>query len=284
MITGIQIAILLLAVAAYAAGGVGSALGLLGKKLPAWFRWCCLLGGIAACCALLVWHTVSVVHTQGEWYPLSDNLSALLTLAVLLAGFVAYVQIRRPIPSLEWLIMPIVIALLLMAGHFGKTQPEAYTQTAYSISHRVTTFLGTIAFVVAGAGGILYLISYRRLRLRPAGGVHAPPAPGMFGSLERLEHLTYHAVTLGFALFSIGLVTGIAWVVHENGRTRLGVPWYASPKVILSAAVWLMFAVILHSPIAPRLRGRRTAILSIMGLILTLATLFAVLLMPKGGV
>jgi ABC-type uncharacterized transport system permease subunit len=34
--------------------------------------------------------------------------------------------------------------------------------------------------------------------------------------------------------------------------------------------VWVVYAVVLHSPINPRFRGRRAAILSIIGCILTL--------------
>jgi ABC-type transport system involved in cytochrome c biogenesis permease subunit len=72
--------------------------------------------------------------------------------------------------------------------------------------------------------------------------------------------------------------------VHEHGHTRLGTHWFLSPKVILAFAAWAIFLVVLHTPVAPRLRGRKNAILSIVGLVLTIATLFAVLLMPKGVV
>jgi hypothetical protein len=52
--------------------------------------------------------------------------------------------------------------------------------------------------------GAMYLIVSRRLRAKTA--VAGPN----LGSLERLEPLTFVAVTLGFALFTVGLVTGLA--------------------------------------------------------------------------
>jgi ABC-type uncharacterized transport system permease subunit len=221
------------------------------------------------------------VQMAGHWQPLQDNLSALVTLALLLALFVAYVQARRPIPSLEWLIMPVVVLLLLLAGHFGATQPEAYLTTTYSMVHRIFTYVGMLAFVVAGAVGVLYLLSDKNLRARGKPGTHAPPSPLVFGSLERLERLTYSAVTLGFALFTVGLLSGIVWVIQED--TLLGDRWYLTPKVLLSLTGWALFAVVLHTPIAPRLRGRRNAMLSIAGLLLTLASLVAFLVMAAGG-
>jgi ABC-type uncharacterized transport system permease subunit len=63
----------------------------------------------------------------------------------------------------------------------------------------------------------------------------------------------------------------------------MGPHWYLSPKVIFSLAAWAVFAVVLHTPIAPRLRGRKNAVLSIIGVALTLASIVAVLLMPAGG-
>ncbi len=279
MVSTAQIILLIMAIVAYFAGGAATLLTVSGHKPAPYLRWTFMVGGIVLSLALLIWH----ISGTGSWQPLQDSLSALLTLSILLAAFVAYVQLKRPIASLEWLVMPVVIVLLLMAGHFGKTQPTAYLPTAYSLVHRLFTFLGTLAFVVAGVAGALYLMSDRMLRARPAGGAHLPPSPGKFGSLERLEHLAHSAVIWGFAMFTLGILSGISWAVHEHGQSKLGQAWYFSPKVVLTMAVWVVFAVVLNTPIAPRLRGRKSAILSIVGLLLTIATLFAALLMPSAG-
>lgn len=280
MVSTTQIILLLLSILAYLAGGISASASLMGKKL-ALSRGLALSVGLILSGSLLIWHsiTVTVEGQEGSWQPLQDNFSAMLTLAVLLAAFVGYVQLKRPMPSLEWLTMPIVILLLLMAGHFGTTQPNAYARTAYSVAHRLT-YLGAVAFMVAGIAGVMYLLSDHSLRARKS---HLPPRPGMFGSLERLERLTYTSVTIGFALFSLGLIAGLAWLRQEGGSERMGPMWYVSPKVVLSIAAWLLFGVVLHTPIAPRLRGRKNAILSIAGMLLTLAAIIAVLLMPAGG-
>ena len=178
--------------------------------------------------------------------------------------------------------MPAVIGLLLLAGHFGATQPKAYLNTTYSLVHRVFTYVGALAFGVAGAAGVLYLISDHNLRQRKRMGVHFPPSR-MFGSLERLERIIYNAVTVGFALFTVGIISGTAWGLQATGHARLGEQWYLSPKVVLGVMAWLLFAIVLHSPATPRLRGRKNAILSIAGLLLTVASLIAVFFMPTGG-
>ncbi len=277
MVSSVQILLLVLSILAYLAGGLSAMAALVGKKIPVISRPVTLCVGLVMSLTLLLLHCAST----GLWQPLQNNFSAMVTMAVLLAAFVAYIQFRRPVPSLEWLAMPVVVLLLLMAGHFGTAKPEQYLPNAYSVVHRVTSYLGALSFLISGVTGILYLISAQNLRGRKKGG-HAPPRPGVFGSLERLEHLTYSSVTFGFALFTLGLITGFVWIHHE-GAGRMGASWYLSAKVILALAAWAIFAVVLHTPIAPRLRGRKNAILSIVGLVLTLATMVAVLLMPAGG-
>jgi len=240
-----------------------------GLRLPAKI---CAYVGVTAALAVLVWHA----SMRGSWYPLEDNFDALIWLGVLLALFVLYVQRSRPLSGLDWFIMPVVILLLVAAAVFGQLSPREYIDSTWSVIHRVTAYGGAAAFAVAGATGTMYLIHNRRLRRKTV-------RPELdFGSLERLEHFTMASVTLGFALLSIGLITGVAQVIHSGPHTRLGSRWLAQPKVLLAFAVWLVYAVVLHTPINPRLRGRKAATLSILGFVLMIGALVAVQFMPGG--
>ena len=212
--------------------------------------------------------------------PLEDNFEAFVWLAVLLAGFVLYVQRSRALAGLDWFVWPIVIVLLVAALVFGKAKPQPYVDTTWSWVHRITAYGGTLAFAIAGAAGAMYLVASRRLRSKAVS--HGP----RLGSLERLEHLTFTSVTLGFALLTCGLVAGLIWQLRlerSGGPTRLGDQWWASPKVLLAFAVWVVYAVVLHARINPVFRGRKVAILSIVGCLLMVGTLVALNLMPAGG-
>ena len=48
-----------------------------------------------------------------------------------------------------------------------------------------------------------------------------------------------------------------------------------------TASVWVIYAFVLHSPINPRLRGRRAAILSIVGCVLMLGLIVTVQLVTR---
>jgi ABC-type transport system involved in cytochrome c biogenesis permease subunit len=229
--------------------------------------------GICLGLVSLIWRSID----RGNWMPLEDNFETLATLALLLAGFTLYVQRARPIPGLDWFLMPIVIVMLLCAALFGIMHPGTHEPAGiWDLAHRASSFAGAAAFGVAAAVGAMYLIASARLRSKSAMG----PAPA--ASLERLENLTYWSVTFGFALLTVGIVTGLAKIIMNGRSTNLGAHWMTSPKVILAFSVWLIYAVALHTPITPAIRGRKSAMLSIVGFVLMVATLMTVLYMPAG--
>jgi ABC-type uncharacterized transport system permease subunit len=142
--------------------------------------------------------------------------------------------------------------------------------TTWLVVHLVSVFGGFVAFAVAGAVGGMYLFANRRLRQKKL-----MPGQG-FGSLERLEHLTMISATLGFALLTVGLITGFFRVFHPGQHGALGSEWYRNPKVMMTCAAWVVYALVLHSPINPSFRGRRTAMLSVLGFVLMIGIMVVV--------
>jgi ABC-type uncharacterized transport system permease subunit len=228
----------------------------------------CLYFGVCISLGVLIWHSID----RRSWMPLEDNFDTLIWLGLVLALFVAYVQRVHPLRGLDWFIMPIVILLLTAAAFFGRAKPHEYLDTSWSWLHRVTAFGGALAFAIGGAAGAMYLIASRQLRAK------SYPTGHRLGSLERLEHITVVAVRLGFALLTVGLITGLVLVARPG--STLGHDWYTQPKVLLTFVAWVIYALVLHSPINPSFRGRKTAVLSVVGLVLMIGVLIAVQLMP----
>lgn len=209
----------------------------------------------------LIWHAVQ----RGSWVPLDDNFDAILWIAILTAMVSLYLQRQKMIGRIDWVLSPIVALLLLSAAFFGTMMPHGYTHTLWGTLHRFSVFTGPIFLALAAACGTMYLILSARLRNKHS------VVDARFGSLERLEHLNYTSVSIGFALLTIGLITGVVRAVESN--TRFGDQWFLNPKIVLSVVAYVLYALVLHSPINPSFRGRRTAILSIAGFILLLGTL-----------
>lgn len=263
-----QLILLGVAAAFFAVGGAVS-LARLWRESEAWriAAKACLYTGLSAAIGVIAWHSIS----RGQWQPMSDNFESLIWLAVLLTLFVMYVQWRRPIGGLDSFVMPIVVVLLLAAGIFGRLDFHEYqrqVRDTWLWVHWVSAYGGAAALAIAAAGGAMYIVASKKLRQKTGGP--------KLGSLERVEHLMMGAVTLGFALLTVGLVTGLIRWMAENQKSP------PMAKILLAFLAWVVYAIVLHAPWNPRFRGRRAAILSVFGFLLMVGTLIAVQFMSGG--
>ena len=232
-----------------------------------------ILGWVAVGLGLFV----LVLHAadRGAWLPLEDNFGALGALGLMLAGCVLYIQSTRPVAGLDWFVLPIAALMLIAAAVFGRMVPREYGETVWSLTHRVTAYGGALALAIAGAVGAMYLVANRRLRSKRFG---TSGGPADFGSLERLESVAHFALTVGWPLFTVGLLTGLLWGIHRTSEGRQHE--FFGPKIVLAVGVWILYALALHTPINPSFRGRRSAMLSVVGLVLMIGALVAVQFMP----
>jgi ABC-type uncharacterized transport system permease subunit len=223
-----------------------------------------LYWGLLAALGVLIWHGT----TRRQWMPLGDNFDALIWLGVLLAFFVIYVQRSGSLKALDWFILPVVVLLLICAAIFGRIEYQRYVNQTWMNIHLLSCFAGAAGFAVAAASGAMYVLASARLRRKQ-------PVGNYLASLERLEHLTMTAVTLGFALLTIGIITGLVGLIGQGKTTQ-------PAKVVLAASVWVVYAIVLHAPINPVFRGRRAAVLSVVGFVLMVGALVAAQFGPGG--
>ena len=223
------------------------------------------LVGIALAVIAQVLHSLH----RHDFVPLQDNFDALLWLAILLAATSLYLRQTPAMGPIDWFATPMAVLLMAVAAVFGKARPHEYTDTLWAWTHRLSAYLSPLAFALAAGAGVGYLMLRKRLRSH-----RGAPLDTRFGSLERYERVNYLAVQIGFALLTVGLVSGLIRALGPD--SKLGQHWWLSPKVILSFGTYAIYAVVLHSPINPTFRGPKTAVLSIAGFVLLLGTLVAV--------
>jgi len=140
-------------------------------------------------------------------------------------------------------------------------------QSNWLHAHVMTCFLAYSSFALSCAGGVIYLIKLRREgKEKPAGGVI-----DLFPALDSLDEWIYKTIMVGFPLLTIGIVTGAAWANYAWGAY-----WSWDPKETWSLITWFVYAIFLHARITRDWRGKRTAILSIIGFVAVLFTYFGV--------
>ncbi len=129
--------------------------------------------------------------------------------------------------------------------------------------HMISSLLSYLAFLVAFVSGLLFLIQERQLKHKRMGfWFHRLP------SLDALDRMNFAAIGIGFGLLSLGAAFGLCEV-----RILLGRWWVGDPKQTLTAVLWLSYLMLWFMRLRSTLRGRRVALLSVLGFTLVLFTL-----------
>ena len=122
--------------------------------------------------------------------------------------------------------------------------------------------LATVGVCVGFLASVMYLIQAYRLRTK------APPGQGLkMLSLERLELMNRRALVVAFPLLTAGMIAGGVLLAHGSV-----VSWF-DVRVIATALLWVVFAVLLYLRFARNVRGRQVALMTIVAFVLLLGCL-----------
>ncbi|MEN8264162.1 MAG: c-type cytochrome biogenesis protein CcsB [Nitrospirota bacterium] len=101
---------------------------------------------------------------------------------------------------------------------------------------------------------------------------------GLSLTTEMLDDITYKSIAIGFPLFTIGgLIMGAIWANSAWGKY-----WTWDPKETWSLITWFVYALYLHARFVGGWRGKRVAILAIVGFIAVIFTYLGVNLVLSG--
>ncbi len=163
----------------------------------------------------------------------------------------------------------VVIFALMTVAFFSAREilqlPPALQSTWLPV-HASIAILANGFLALGFCGGIMYLIQDRELKKkRFTLFYHRLP------SLEALDQLNQHCLTIGFPLLTLGIITGSLWA-----RQAWGSYWHWDPKETWGLITWFIYAGLLHQRLAIGWRGKRSAIMSVIGFFAVLFTLWGV--------
>jgi cytochrome c-type biogenesis protein CcsB len=122
--------------------------------------------------------------------------------------------------------------------------------------HVSLAILAYATFAVSFAAAVLYLAADGRR-------IGWLPSPAL------LDDLAYRAVTVGFPAMTLVLILGSVWA-----HRAWGTYWSWDPKETASLFTWLIYGVYLHSRSLRGWRGRRSAVVLLIGFGAVLFTYF----------
>ncbi len=199
---------------------------------------------------------VALDYATGGHHPTDDIRQMLATTSLLVAiGYLAALR-RHRLAVLGAFITPVTLLLLLGAGfHRDVARVPEPVRSALLPVHIGVNILGVVAFALAFAVALAYVIQERLLRRKQLGGLFQRLPP-----LDELDSLGLRLVTIGFPLLTVGIVTG-AVVAARLGVGEVGL----TPSRLTAMLAWACFGAVLGLRALAGFRGRRAAIGTMLG-------------------
>ncbi|HRS82432.1 MAG TPA: c-type cytochrome biogenesis protein CcsB [Smithellaceae bacterium] len=241
-----------------------------------WGKWATVtaLGGLAAQSIALVVRWKTSYDLGFGHAPLSNFYESLIFFAWTIVLLYLLMERRLKNRSIGVFVLPVAFLIMAYAsiapGMNQRIEPLIPAlQSNWLTSHVLTCFMGYAAFTVAFALGILYFFK-----------TAAGPRPGVFVRLMpsefHIDELIYSCAVLGFIFLTLGIVTGSVWAHYAWGSY-----WSWDPKETWSLITWLIYAVMLHTRLVRGWRGRRMAVMAMVGFGCMLFTYLGVNLLPS---
>jgi cytochrome c-type biogenesis protein CcsB len=224
----------------------------------------------------LVLHTVSLVACglRAGAFPINNLHETLSVTGWTLAAAFLGLSFRYKLKILGIYAAPLVVLTMIAAYQMPRwtAGPPQMFKSWWLVTHIVTIFMGNAAFALACGIGILYLIQENAIKTKTRGFFF-----NRLPSLDLLDTTGYACIVMGFSMITIGLITGIVYAKAIWGRF-----WSWDPKEVWSAITWLFYAALLHERLTVGWRGRRAAIMSIIGFGVLLFTFLGVNFLLQG--
>ena len=176
-------------------------------------------------------------------------------------------EFRFKIAALGSFMLPLVLILMIptsvISGRIEEIKPVL--KSGWLGVHTTFAVLGDAAFAFSFIVSIMYVIQERQLKAKNLGAIFQ-----RLPSLDIMDTLGYKALTLGWPLFTLGMITGSIWA-----NSAWGTYWSWDPKETWSLITWVIYLVLLHLRTIGW-RGRKMAFLSIIGFVFVLVSFFVV--------
>jgi cytochrome c-type biogenesis protein CcsB len=198
--------------------------------------------------------------------PLSNQFESMVFCALVFIFIYLVIEYKVKTKTLGAFVIPVaflLLALTTLTGWFShEIQPLVPAlQSNWLPCHVITCIIGYAAFAFSFEVSIIYLIAIaapqKTQRILPDESV--------------LDYVNYKAIAIGFSMLTIGIITGAAWADYAWGSY-----WRWDPKETWSLITWFFYAAFLHARYTYGWRGKKAAILSIVGFGAVIFTYFGV--------
>jgi len=211
-------------------------------------------------------HTLALVSRMVEagHIPLTSMHEALSFFSWALVLVFLVIELRYQVHILGSFILPLAFISLISSAAF----PREIKAFGNVWIHVTFSLLGTVAFALAFIVGVMYLIQEHMLKSKHLDGLyHRLP------SLDLLDELNGKAISMGFPLLTLGIITGALFAEFARGSF---LNWNA--EQIGALGTWLFYLIVLLGRVTVGWRAKKAAYLTVVGFAGVVFTLVGVML------
>jgi cytochrome c-type biogenesis protein CcsB len=175
---------------------------------------------------------------------------------------------------------PIVIIMgLAQTVIYTPAGPLVPALNSYWLAIHVTAMtLASGTFMVGAVLAVVYLFAERHTRRVAAGlGSRYGEVFRLLPTAERIDQIAYRTVVFAFPIWTFGIMAGAIWADQAWGRY-----WGWDPTETWAFITWVVYACFLHARVTAGWRGRRAAIIQLVGFGCLLFNLLGVSLFITG--
>jgi cytochrome c-type biogenesis protein CcsB len=232
--------------------------------------------GFAAQTVALILRWVESYHMGIGNVPLSNFYESLIFFSWTIVLLYLVFEWRIKNKSLGTFVVPVAFIAMAFASLSpninNRIQPLIPAlQSNWLTSHVMTCFMGYAAFAIAFGLGCMYIIKSLDRKSSSRSGSFL----GLLPDLDTIDELIYQSIALGFIFLSLGIITGSVWAHYAWGSY-----WSWDPKETWSLITWLVYAALLHARLVRGWRGKRIALMSLVGFACVLFTYLGVNYLP----
>lgn len=223
-----------------------------------------------------LFHTLTIVYgfIRAGYMPISNMHETLSFAGWAMAGVFLSIQYKFNLKILGIVAAPVLALIMIIVSQLPNEPAQATKifKSFWLVSHVTVIFIGEAAFALACGLGVLYLLQEREIKTKKHGFFFK-----RLPSLDMLDNIGYVCIVVGFTMLTLGLITGFVYAKTFWGRF-----WSWDPKEVWSGITWLFYAVLLHERLTVGWRGRRSAIMAIIGFGVLIFTFIGVNLFLEG--
>lgn len=163
--------------------------------------------------------------------------------------------------GMRWLGLPVTLLLTVGQGlavtvfYVNVSELMPALHSVWFVIHIVAAAIAGAAFNVGAIAAVLYLLKARAVERGQVSGYLAK-----LPDAETLDRISFRFHAFAFPLWTFTIAAGAIWAQYAWGRF-----WGWDPKETWSLVTWIIYAAYLHARTTVGWKGRRAAVIALIG-------------------